>query len=57
MSEIKHYTVREGYTFVKGATVIGKELYLGTNDSIENYKQVADTELEEEQQTEMKSEE
>jgi len=47
MSDIKHYTVREGYTFMKGATVIGKELYLGSNDSIDNYKQVADTELEE----------
>jgi len=42
---MKHYTVREGYTFVKDATVIGKELYLGANDNIENYKQVSDEAL------------
>lgn len=38
-------TADEGKTFMKGESVIGKVIYLGVNDKIENYTQVSDDEL------------
>lgn len=38
-------TADEGKTFMKGESVIGKVIYLGVNDSIDNYTQVNDREL------------
>ena len=38
-------TADEGKTFMKGDSVIGKVIYLGVNDSIDNYTQVSDDEL------------
>ena len=38
-------TAEEGKTFMKGESVIGKVIYLGVNDSIENYTQVSDEDL------------
>ena len=38
-------TAEEGKTFMKGESVIGKVIYLGINDTIENYTQVADEDL------------
>ena len=38
-------TAEEGKTFMKGESVIGKVIYLGVNDSIDNYTQVADEDL------------
>lgn len=38
-------TADEGKTFMKGDSVIGKVIYLGVNDSIDNYTQVADEDL------------
>lgn len=38
-------TAEEGKTFMKGDSVIGKVIYLGVNDSIDNYTQVADEDL------------
>ena len=38
-------TADEGKTFMKGESVIGKIIYLGVNDSIDNYTQVSDDEL------------
>lgn len=38
-------TADEGKTFMKGESVIGKVIYLGVNDSIDNYTQVADEDL------------
>ena len=38
-------TAEEGKTFMKGESVIGKVIYLGVNDSIDNYTQVSDDEL------------
>lgn len=54
---MKKYTAREGYTFMKGDMIIGKEVYLGKNDSITFYKEVKDEDLpiiEEEVQGEIK---
>ena len=38
-------TAEEGKTFMKGENVIGKVIYLGVNDTIENYTQVNDEDL------------
>ena len=38
-------TAEEGKTFMKGESVIGKVIYLGVNDSIDNYTQVNDEDL------------
>ena len=38
-------TADEGKTFMKGDSVIGKVIYLGVNDSIDNYTQVSDEDL------------
>ena len=38
-------TAEEGKTFMKGESVIGKIVYLGVNDSIDNYTQVNDEDL------------
>ena len=38
-------TAEEGKTFMKGESVIGKVIYLGVNDSIDNYTQVSDEDL------------
>lgn len=38
-------TAESGKTFMKGDSVIGKIIYLGVNDSIDNYTQVADEDL------------
>lgn len=38
-------TAEEGKTFMKGESVIGKVIYLGVNDKIENYTQVNDDDL------------
>lgn len=38
-------TADEGKTFMKGDSVIGKVIYLGVNDTIDNYTQVADEDL------------
>ena len=42
---ITKVTAEEGKTFMKGESVIGKVIYLGVNDKIENYTQVADEDL------------
>ncbi|MBE6299804.1 MAG: hypothetical protein E7083_05640 [Bacteroidales bacterium] len=42
---ITKVTAEEGKTFIKGESVIGKIIYLGVNDKIENYTQVADEDL------------
>lgn len=42
---ITKVTAEEGRTFMKGDSVIGKVIYLGVNDVIENYTQVADEDL------------
>lgn len=38
-------TAEDGKTFMKGESVIGKVIYLGVNDTIENYTQVNDEDL------------
>lgn len=38
-------TAEEGKTFMKGESVIGKVIYLGVNDTIDNYTQVNDEDL------------
>lgn len=38
-------TAEDGKTFMKGDSVIGKVIYLGVNDSIDNYTQVSDEDL------------
>ena len=38
-------TAEDGKTFMKGESVIGKVIYLGVNDSIDNYTQVNDEDL------------
>lgn len=38
-------TAEDGKTFMKGESVIGKVIYLGVNDKIENYTQVNDEDL------------
>lgn len=38
-------TADEGKTFMRGESVIGKVIYLGVNDKIENYTQVSDEDL------------
>ena len=38
-------TAEDGKTFMKGESVIGKVIYLGVNDSIDNYTQVSDEDL------------
>ena len=38
-------TAEEGKTFMKGESVIGKVIYLGVNDTIDNYTQVSDEDL------------
>lgn len=38
-------TAESGKTFMKGDSVIGKVIYLGVNDSIDNYTQVNDEDL------------
>ena len=38
-------TAEEGKTFMRGESVIGKVIYLGVNDSIDNYTQVNDEDL------------
>lgn len=42
---ITKVTAEDGKTFMKGDSVIGKVIYLGVNDKIENYTQVADEDL------------
>lgn len=42
---ITKVTAEEGKTFMKGESVIGKVIYLGVNDKIDNYTQVADEDL------------
>lgn len=42
---ITKVTADEGKTFTKGESVIGKVVYLGVNDSIDNYTQVSDEDL------------
>lgn len=42
---ITKVTAEEGKTFMKGDSVIGKVIYLGVNDSIDNYTQVSDEDL------------
>lgn len=42
---ITKVTAEEGKTFTKGESVIGKVIYLGVNDTIDNYTQVSDDEL------------
>lgn len=42
---ITKVTAEEGKTFMKGESVIGKVIYLGVNDKIENYTQVSDEDL------------
>lgn len=36
------YISQDGYTFMKGDKIIGKVIYLGTNDNIDNYIEVSD---------------
>lgn len=38
-------TADEGKTFMRGESVIGKVIYLGVNDTIDNYTQVNDEDL------------
>ena len=38
----KEYKAQDGYTFIKGDKIIGKIIYLGTNDNIDNYIEVSD---------------
>ena len=38
-------TAEDGKTFMKGESVIGKVIYLGVNDTIDNYTQVSDEDL------------
>ena len=38
-------TAEEGKTFMRGESVIGKVIYLGVNDTIDNYTQVNDEDL------------
>lgn len=42
---ITKVTAEDGKTFMKGESVIGKVIYLGVNDTIDNYTQVADEDL------------
>ena len=42
---ITKVTTESGKTFMKGESVIGKVIYLGVNDTIDNYTQVADEDL------------
>lgn len=42
---ITKVTAEDGKTFMKGDSVIGKVIYLGVNDSIDNYTQVSDEDL------------
>lgn len=42
---ITKVTAESGKTFMKGESVIGKVIYLGVNDKIENYTQVNDEDL------------
>ena len=42
---ITKVTAESGKTFMKGESVIGKVIYLGVNDTIDNYTQVADDDL------------
>lgn len=43
--EIKKLTASEGMTLTNGET-FGKEIYLGTNDSSENWTEITDSEAE-----------
>ena len=52
MEETNYYKAKEGYTFKRKVDnfIMGNELYLGkfidgSDDVIENYEEVADTEL------------
>lgn len=38
----QEYKAKEGYTFMKNDKIIGKVIYLGTNDNISNYIEVSD---------------
>ena len=42
---ITKVTTEDGKTFMKGESVIGKVIYLGVNDTIDNYTQVSDEDL------------
>lgn len=42
---ITKVTAEDGKTFMKGESVIGKVIYLGVNDKIDNYTQVNDEDL------------
>lgn len=42
---ITKVTAEDDKTFMKGDSVIGKVIYLGVNDKIENYTQVNDEDL------------
>lgn len=56
---ITKVTAEDGKTFMKGESVIGKVIYLGVNDKIDNYTQVNDEDLPkvEEPKEEVKDEE
>lgn len=47
---ITKVTAEDGKTFMKGDSVIGKVIYLGVNDKIENYTQVSDDDLPKEEE-------
>jgi hypothetical protein len=42
---ITNVTAEYGKTFMRGESVIGKVIYLGVNDTIDNYTQVSDEDL------------
>ena len=42
---ITKVTAESGKTFMRGKLVVGKVIYFGVNDSIDNYTQVADEDL------------
>ena len=48
---ITKVTAEDGKTFMKGESVIGKVVYLGVNDSIDNYTQVNDEDLPKDKET------
>ena len=63
MEEINHYKAKEGYTYKRkiDGFIMGNELYLGkfidgTDDVIENYKEVVDDASQEETLNNLKEE-
>lgn len=56
MNELKRIVPRDGMTLYNGE-VLSKEIYLGVNDSVENWREITDAEAEIIENSEQASEE